>query len=127
LKTLDLFINFPIMDMNRNALWRRHSDVRKEDQDRMTSFWGDESWREVAYHEEPTLFGLEIVKGGNLDVVLGFKQRLKKTGGFDYVADPLPMRNKQGADVYYLFFASQKPIAAKIVKEIFDKYRERKG
>ena len=92
----------------------------------MSFFWGDESWKEVAYHEEPTLFGPELVKGGNLDVVQGFKQRLKEKAGFEYVADPLPMRTQQGAIVYYLFFASQNRVGAKIVKEIFDKYRERK-
>jgi len=33
------------------------------------------------------------------------------------------MRNKKGAVVYYLFFASQKPAAENIVKDIFQKYR----
>ncbi len=35
------------------------------------------------------------------------------------------MKNAQGAIVYYLFFASHKPVAAEIVAEIFDKYRAR--
>jgi hypothetical protein len=42
------------------------------------------------------------------------------------VPEPLPMRNSKGAIVYYLFFASQNDAGAKIVGEIFDKYRERK-
>jgi hypothetical protein len=33
------------------------------------------------------------------------------------------MRNSQGATVYYLFFASQKPVAQDIVEDIFRKYR----
>jgi len=41
------------------------------------------------------------------------------------VAEPLPMRNSKGAIVYYLFFASQKPVAEKIIKHIFEQYRER--
>jgi len=32
------------------------------------------------------------------------------------------MRNSNNAIVYYLYFASQKPIAAHIVKDIFKKY-----
>ena len=35
------------------------------------------------------------------------------------------MRNTCGAVVYYLFFASQKPVAQKIVTSIFKKYRDR--
>lgn len=35
------------------------------------------------------------------------------------------MRNTRGAIVYYLFFASQRPVAMKIIKEIFAKYRDR--
>ena len=69
------------------------------------------------------MFGPEIVKQGNDAIVAAFKKRLKSVAGFDYVADPLPMRNSTNAVVYYLFFASQKPVAAKIIKDIFDKYR----
>jgi len=35
------------------------------------------------------------------------------------------MRNSTGAVVYYLFFASPKPVAERIVTSIFDKYRNR--
>ncbi len=35
------------------------------------------------------------------------------------------MRNSTGAIVYYLVFASQKPVAAGIVEDIFRKYRAR--
>ena len=35
------------------------------------------------------------------------------------------MRNTKGAVVYYLFFASPKPVAAKIVQSIFNKYRDK--
>ena len=39
------------------------------------------------------------------------------------VPDPLPMRNEKNAVVYYLFFASPKPVAERIIKAIFTKYR----
>ncbi len=32
-----------------------------------------------------------------------------------------------GAVVYYLIFASHKPVAARIVQDIFAKHRERRG
>jgi len=36
----------------------------------------------------------------------------------------MPMRNSQGAVVYYLHFASPDKTGGKIVTEIFNKYRD---
>jgi hypothetical protein len=38
------------------------------------------------------------------------------------VTDPLPMRNTKNAIVYYLFLASPKAVAQKIITDIFKKY-----
>jgi len=59
MRTIDLFLNFPIADANRNALWRDPSGVRPEQSTRLTRFWGDESWREIAYRpsRQRGLFG----------------------------------------------------------------------
>lgn len=126
LQTLDLFLNFPIMDMNRNALWRDPEGATAEQRQRMTDFWGDDSWRAEVYKpaRQQSLFGEgELEKQGNAEVASAFRHRLQHVAGFKHVAEPLPMRNKRGAVVYYLFFASQRPVAEKIVKEIFAKYR----
>lgn len=123
--TLDVFLNFPIMDMNRNALWHNPAGVAPEDAVRMTRFWGDESWKGTAYRKEPDLFEEQTVKNDNESVVAGFRKRLKDVAKFGYVPEPIPMRNSTGAVVYYLFFASKKAVAAKIVDDIFKKYRER--
>ena len=56
-----------------------------------------------------------------------FERRLRQVAGFEYVANPIPMQNTKGVILYYLFFASQKPVAKKIVDAIFDKYRGRAG
>lgn len=45
--------------------------------------------------------------------------------GFEYVSEGRPMINRKNSVVYYLLFASHKPVAEKIVREIFDKYRGR--
>lgn len=37
------------------------------------------------------------------------------------------MRNSNNAIVYYLYFASHRPVAEGIVRDIFAKYRERGG
>jgi hypothetical protein len=43
--------------------------------------------------------------------------------GFSFVPEPLAMKNSNNAVVYYLFFASQKPVAKKIIDDIFKKYK----
>ena len=123
-QAVDLLLNFPVMDMNRNAIWRDPEKVPKVGIERMNRFWGDESWRAAAYGEaqQRSLFGPEIVKQGNEEIVAAFRDRLKKVAGFGYVADPLPMRNSKNAIVYYLFLASPKAVAEKIIRDIFRKY-----
>jgi three-Cys-motif partner protein len=126
--SIEIFLNFPIMDMNRNALWRRPDLASAEGQARMTAFWGDDSWRQAAYRREVTLFGdAEDVKLGNEEVVAAFSERLRTVAGFEFVPDPLPMRNSTNAVVYYLFFASHQRLAAKIVQDIVKKYKNREG
>ena len=124
-EAIDMFLNFPVMDMNRNAIWKDAAKAPPEGVERMTKFWGDDSWKTAAYAEnrQGNLFGKEIVKQDNGAIVAAFRQRLKSVGGFKYVADPLPMKNKKNAVVYYLFFASQKTTAARIIGDIFSKYR----
>jgi three-Cys-motif partner protein len=121
-KTIEIFLNFPVMDMNRNVLWRS-GDAPPGNIARMNSFWGDESWRDVAYSTEMNLFK-EPEKQSNEAIASGFRERLKKVAGFQYVPEPSPMRNSNGAVVYYLFFAAQKPEGANIVTDILDRYRK---
>lgn len=122
--SIEIFLNFPVADMNRNALWRHSDKVATEQASRMTTFWGDESWRDAAYDRTGNLFGFEE-KQSNETIVEAFRERLKKVAGFRYVPEPLPMRNSKNAVIYYLFFAAQKPVAAGIVRQIFDKYQDR--
>ncbi len=66
MKSVDIFLNFPTMAMNRQAFWADPAGVSDESLRRMTSFWGDESWRQAAYESRQNLFGDEdLVKKGN--------------------------------------------------------------
>ena len=47
---------------------------------------------------------------------------MKKVAGFGFVPKPLPMWNSKRAVVYYLFFASPKAVAEKIITDIFRSY-----
>lgn len=124
-RAIEFFLNFPTMDINRNVLWRNQEQVSAEQANRLTLFWGDDSWSEIAY-KPSGLFPEYTEKVSNNDeIAQAFRQRLKSVAGFDYVPDPLPMRNTTGAVIYYLFFASHKAVAKKIVNDIFNKYRDR--
>ena len=126
---VDMFLNFPVMDMNRNAIWRIPDRAPREGMERLTKLWGDESWKDVAYEpsRQASLFGdPESVKAPNDVIAAAFRSRLKKVAGFKYVPEPLPMRNNNNAIVYYLFLASPKELAQKIITHIFEKYRNRK-
>jgi three-Cys-motif partner protein len=127
LRTIDMLLNFPVADMNRNVLWRHPERVDPADVARMTAFWGDESWRDVAYVDQPTLFGVEQEKTDNETIARAFRERLHKVAGFPYVAPPLPMRTSQNAILYYLFFASHNATAERIIRDIFRRYGAIRG
>jgi three-Cys-motif partner protein len=122
LRSIDMFLNFPVMDMNRTVIWRNPRGVRPSDIKRMDNFWGDPSWKEVAYSTTKDLFSYPE-KEDNETIAETFRKRLQEVAGFSHVPDPMPMRNSRGAVVYYLFFASQKPVAASIIQKIFRKHR----
>ena len=125
LKTIDMFLNFSIMDVNRNILVEDLLLAKQEDIDRMNTFWGDESWKELLYIRQKNLFGkIQQIKIDTFEkLALGFEERLKKVAGFKYVPEPILMRNTKNGPLYYLYFASQEGVANRIVNDIFDKYR----
>jgi three-Cys-motif partner protein len=128
MRSIEIFLNFMVMDMNMNVLWKNPDNVAPSQLARMDAFWGDRSWRTTLYQKPPGLLpGFDDFeeKICNDDVAAAYRKRLKTVAGFDYVPDPIPMRNTRGAVVYYLFFASPNATGAKIVSEIFDKYRNR--
>lgn len=128
LKTVDLFLNFPIMDINRNVLRHDRTKVAPDDTERMNRFWGDDSWDAAAYVETGQTamfdFGPEKQKQDNEAIVTAFRERLRKVAGFKYVPAPLAMTNRNNAVVYYLFFASANDTGRKIIESIFSKYRQ---
>jgi three-Cys-motif partner protein len=123
MKSLEVFYNFMIMDANMNVLWKDPGKVKPAQKTRMDAVWGDDSWRTDAYEKTQDLFGEVETKAGNDAVAEAFRKRLRDVAGFKFVPRPIPMRNRMGAVVYYLFFASPNATGAKIVNAIFDKYR----
>ena len=125
-QAIDMFLNFPVMDMNRNAIWHHPEKVPQDGIERMNKFWGDDLWRSAAYVEskqQSLFFEPDKIKQSNDVIVEVFRERLKKVAGFGFVPEPLPMRNSRKAVVYYLFLASPKAVAEKIITDIFNKHR----
>ena len=126
-KTMDVFINFPLMDINRNAALKKLETADPQQGARLTKIWGDESWKELIYVEQGGLFNAPVLIKkirGNEILKQGFRERLKHKAGFSCVPEPILMRNKTGGSLYFLFFASQKQVAQNIAQHIFENYRE---
>ncbi len=122
LGTIDIFLNFPIHDINRTVLVRDPSKMDPRQVKRLNAFWGDNSWREAAYATDANLFGYEEKVCTNDELAAAFRRRLVEVAGFAHVPEPVYMRNSKRAGLYYLFFASQKPVAEHIVRDIFQSY-----
>lgn len=120
--TVEIFLNFPVLDMNRNVLLWEPTSASPDDVRRMTALWKDESWRDIAYSTTGNLFGWPE-KQPNEVIAEAFRERLQKVAGFKYVPEPVPMKNSRSAILYYLFFAAQKETAENIVIDILKKYR----
>jgi three-Cys-motif partner protein len=121
-RAIEIFLNFPVMDMQMNVFWANPDRVTDDNRNRMTRFWGDESWKEAAYTPIQGLFGEMQEKNSIEAITKRFQTRLQQVAGFEYVPGPIPMRNTKSAVVYYLFFASHNRTAHKIVNYIFERY-----
>lgn len=125
MESIEIFLNFMIMDANMNVFKHKRNKVTTAQIERMRAFWGDDSWQQAGYTTEPGLFGDMEKKASNEAIVEAYRKRLQEVAGFKYVPEPLPMRNSKGAVIYYLFFASNNETGDKIAKGIFNKYRNK--
>ena len=125
MKSIEIFYNFMIMDANMNVFMKDPKKVTADQAARMDAVWGDDSWSGAVYRKEQGLFGVIEEKETNESIAEAFRARLRDVAGFAYVPPPIPMRNDNGAVIYYLYFASPNNTGAKIVSEIFDTYRAR--
>lgn len=122
--SIEIFLNFPIADINRNVLLKNQDKVRKGQKERFIRFCGE--YPDFLYSGQGNLFNLPEKTGGNEELARWFqKERLQKAAGFAYVPKPAPMRNSSNAIVYYLYFASPKAVAKNIVTHIFNNYKNK--
>jgi hypothetical protein len=127
MKGAEMFLHFPIADINRNALHRRGVNPDQSQQARLTRLWGDESWKSSLYqtYSQTNLFGeddLVSQKAGNRRVVDAFRQHLKEVAGFSEVPEAAPVAGPSGNVIYYLIFAGHNGTGAKIASHILKRY-----
>lgn len=130
MKSIEIFLNFPLMDINMNVVKKKNPNALDEDQmKRLDRFWGDHSWFDLLYRPSNDLFQDDRVQQtaqANAILPGALQQRLKNVAGFKFVPEPILMRNSTNGPLYLLYFASHNPAAGSIVTDIFNKWRNRK-
>ena len=121
--SIEIFLNFMTMDINRNALRKRMEKSLQSKVDQLTRLVGDESCKDAGYREIETLFGTDYQKVSNEEFADWFRQRLIHKAGFQHVLKPMPMKTKNNAMIDYLYFATQNTAGLGIVNDIFCKIR----
>jgi three-Cys-motif partner protein len=125
--TIEIFLNFPNMAINREVLRRNPDKIAEQAKNRLNRFWGTEDWMDGFYQEEATLFGSETVKKHLSGKEFGkvFKKRLKEI--FPHCTDPILMTNSKNAPLYCLLFAGHNGTGVKIANDIFRKHERDKN
>jgi len=124
---LEIFLNFPIMALNREVLWGNIEGVPAESLARMDRFWGSAEWQKYAYVEVDTLFeGIaqrKVLKASERLIEV-FRSRLGEL--FSYVTTQVVMTNSKNAALYCLMFAGPNKTGRNIAQDVFDLYEQSK-
>jgi len=75
--SVEVFLNFMIMDINRNALRRNRDNAIQSKIDQLTTLWGDGSWEDAAFSSAGKLFH-DPQKVSNEQFELAWRDRLKR-------------------------------------------------
>ncbi|MCJ7797845.1 MAG: three-Cys-motif partner protein TcmP, partial [Thermoleophilia bacterium] len=121
--SIELLMNFSIMDIHRTVGTRDPSKPTQQYVDRMTLFWGDESWREVVHSSEGILFPEFRHKASGQQIVDAYCRRLRDMAGFCYVPKPLLITDTANHSLYYIVFASKNATGNRIASDILRQYR----
>jgi len=111
--TMEVVINFPLA-MAINRLITRSGLVPDNWSTQLTTCFGTEKWRDIAYERDTDLFGNEITtkKDRVSEQLLNlYISRLKSL--FPYVATPRLIRNTKNAPLYYLIWAGPNALGLK--------------
>ncbi len=124
-RAFDVFVNFPIMGVNRVLERRRKPSGATLDL--LRRVMGRADWAATLYETQFGLFGEERTSRARLraerlaELYIGDIRKL-----FGYASTPVVMRNSTNTPLYALFLASGNRTAVKITNDIFRRY-ERLG
>jgi len=126
MKTIEIFLNMPIMAINRACLLNNPDKLTKEHIERMDGFWGNNEWQSIMYIDVSTLFGPRKVKDHIDAKKLSdyFVGRLESV--FDHVSLPLVVKNSKNTPLYCLIYAGHNEIAKGIIEDIFKHFEKLK-
>lgn len=122
-ETIEVFVNVPVMAINRSVLKKQPERITDQDRERMRRFWGSDDWVPIFYKEEPTLFGSESVKTTRSGRELGVQYRKRLLTIFPHCTEPILMANSTNAPLYCILLAGYNPTGVKIAGEIFAKHK----
>ena len=80
-----IFMNFMIMDINRNAMRKNPDKSMASKVAQMTRLWGDETWKDAGYDQVKPFRTSLPDKVSNERFAEAFRERLEKKAGFKYV------------------------------------------
>lgn len=120
-KAIDLWILFPLGQAVNRLLTRNDIPAGGQAQ-RLTRFFGTESWKNAFYQEaetQPSMFDEDFVeeagyaKSANFEAIGRFFVSRLETVFAGVSNNPLPLRNSKGVPLFLLCFAAANPRGAK--------------
>jgi three-Cys-motif partner protein len=124
-RAIEVLINVATLTMNRNGLPNDPKILTERHFKLMDGAWGDRSWYDLIYCEQPGLWGPVPIKAGTTSAErLGrffAEHRLSKL--FRYVSEPHVVRSSKGQPIYCLVHATPNPIGNKIATHVLKKER----
>lgn len=119
--SFDVFVNFPIMALNR-ALLRREGRLTGTQLSHLQRVMGDSGLIQEVYIAIPDFFEEERLQRSRLPAErLASKYRDRLRERFGNVSSFTIMRNSKGGPLYALFLASRNSTAVRIANDIFRK------
>jgi len=121
-RALEIFLNFPVLAINRTVLRNDPYKLSKKQVKRMNRFWGSADWKDDIYQEATDLLGAYIEKTPQTAKGLGLKFQKRLEEVFPEVTFPIVMRNSKGTPLYCLIFAGHNTIGKNIAESIFRRF-----
>jgi three-Cys-motif partner protein len=122
-RTIEVFVNFPVMDINRNVRLKNKNRISEESRERMDRFWGP-GWEGEIFEERQGLFEKETVLKPQSARGLGYRYQKRLLEIFRFCTIPVVLRNSSNAPLYCLIFAGHNKTGANIAEDIFGNFEK---